>query len=106
MILLVALGCSRERQHDAAGDAGFVAAVEAVQVAAVDRELAKIHDKVATDAVAQYEIAKRQGDRIQTCVSAGLVSAAFLQAKNEPKFTEWKATEKADCAAAGLSDVP
>jgi hypothetical protein len=64
--------------------------------------MANIENKVATDAVAQYEIAKRQGDPMQTCVQAGMVSAAFLQAKNEPQYDVWKATEKADCAKAGL----
>jgi hypothetical protein len=58
--------------------------------------------KVTADAVAQYGIAKRSGDKMQTCAQAGLVSAAYLQAKDEPKFNEWKATEKADCAAAGM----
>lgn len=65
-------------------------------------EMTDISNHVADDAVAQYEIAKRQGDKMQTCVQAGLVSAAFLQAKNEPQYREWKTTEKADCAAAGL----
>lgn len=58
--------------------------------------------KVATDAVAQYEMAKRQGDQIQTCVQAGFVSAAWLQAKDEPKYIAAKAQEKADCAKAGM----
>ncbi len=61
-----------------------------------------VYAKVTADAVAQYGIAKRSGDKMQTCAQAGLVSAAYLQAKDEPKFNEWKATEKADCAAAGM----
>jgi hypothetical protein len=61
-----------------------------------------IHAKVATDAVAQYGIAKRGGDAMQTCVQAGLVAAAYLQAKDEASYNTWKTTEKADCAAAGL----
>jgi hypothetical protein len=64
--------------------------------------MADIENKVATDAVAQYEIAKRQGDPVQICVQAGLVSAAWLQAKNEAQYTAAKATEKADCAKAGM----
>jgi hypothetical protein len=58
--------------------------------------------KVADDAVAQYQIAKRQGDPMQICVQAGMVSAAYLQAKNEGAYNQWKATEKADCGTAGL----
>lgn len=61
-----------------------------------------IYNKVATDAVAQYEIAARQGDKIQICVQAGLVSAAFLQAKDEANYQTWKATEKNVCTRAGL----
>lgn len=65
--------------------------------------MADIHGQVADDAVAQYAIAKRQGDPVQVCVQAGLVSAAWLQAKDEPRYQAAKATEAADCARAGLA---
>lgn len=68
----------------------------------VQKEMANIHNQVAEDAVTQYEIAKRNGDKMTTCVQAGLVSAAYLQAKDEANFNKWKATEKSDCAAAGM----
>ena len=61
-----------------------------------------IENKVADDAVDQYNIAKRQGDKIQVCVQAGLVSAAYLQAKDEPNYKKWKAIEKQDCKVAGM----
>ncbi len=61
-----------------------------------------IENQVAEDAVKQYEIAKKQGDKIQICVQAGLASAAYLQAQNETKYNEWKDIEKKDCRAAGL----
>lgn len=61
-----------------------------------------ITTKVAIDAVAQYEMAKRQGDPMQTCVQAGMVSAAWLQAKNEAQYVAAKAVEKADCTRAGV----
>ena len=54
------------------------------------------------DAVDQYEISRSGGDKIQICVQAGLVAAAYLQAKNQLKYVEWKEKERADCAAAGL----
>jgi len=73
------------------------------QEQAVVAAMADIEDKVAVDAVTQYGIAKRQGDAMQTCVQAGMVSAAYLQAKNETEYTRWKATEKTDCAKAGLA---
>jgi hypothetical protein len=61
-----------------------------------------IENKVADDAVKEYEIAKRSGTKMDVCVHASLVAAAYLQAKDEAKYREWKATEKADCAVAGL----
>lgn len=61
-----------------------------------------IFDKVARDAVAQYEIAKRSGTQMDRCVHAGLVKAAFLQAKKETEFTSWNQIEKTDCAKAGV----
>lgn len=70
--------------------------------AATDMQMDKVHNKVADDMVAQYEIAKKQGDAMQTCVQAGMVSAAYLQAQDEAKYNEWKAIEKTDCKAAGI----
>jgi hypothetical protein len=78
----------------------------AVTLAGCD-ELAKsqmhsIENQVAQDAVNQYEIAAREGDPMQKCVQAGMVSAAYLQAEDESNYKLWKATEKADCAVAGV----
>lgn len=61
-----------------------------------------IENKVARDSVEQYEIAKRQGDPMMVCVQAGMVSAAWLQAKNEAEYKKWKDIEKDDCKKAGL----
>jgi hypothetical protein len=61
-----------------------------------------IHKTVATDFEEQYMIAKRQGNKIQICVQAGLVAAGYLQAKDEEKYRVWKATERNNCAAAGM----
>jgi len=61
-----------------------------------------LENKVASDAVQEYEIAKRNGTAMDACVHAGLVAAAYLQAKDESNYQQWKATERADCAAAGL----
>lgn len=70
--------------------------------AATDMQMDNIHNKVANDMVAQYEIAKKQGDVMQTCVQAGMVSAAYLQSQDEAKYNEWKEVEKKDCSAAGV----
>jgi hypothetical protein len=69
-------------------------------VGGIDKQ--KIGNQVATDAVNQYQIAKRQGDPIQICVQAGFVSAAYLQTKDEPSYQQWKATQNEDCFHAGL----
>jgi hypothetical protein len=66
------------------------------------KDMQQITNQVAQDQVAQYNIAKRNGDAMQICVQAGMVSAAFLQSNDEPNFNKWKAVEKQDCAAAGL----
>jgi len=60
-----------------------------------------IRNEVAQDAVAQYRIAEA-GSAIDRCVQAGIVAAAFLQAKNESKYIYWKTTEESECKQAGL----
>jgi hypothetical protein len=64
--------------------------------------LGNIQKQVAEDAVAQYRIAAGQGNRMQKCVQAGFVAAAYLQAQDSMNYNLWKATEQADCAVAGL----
>ncbi len=64
--------------------------------------LNQIENKVAADAVTQYGIAARNGNKIDKCVQAGMVAAAFLQAKDEAMYAEWKAKRDSDCATAGL----
>ena len=62
----------------------------------------QVYDKVVNDAVEQYQIATRQGDKMQICVQASLVSAAYLQAKDEVNYNEWKKIEKVRCETAGI----
>ena len=68
----------------------------------IDGNIKAIENKVAEGAVTQYNIAKRQGNAIQVCVQAGFVSAAYLQAKDEPNYQTWKKTEQFDCKRAGI----
>lgn len=65
-------------------------------------DMQRIEDKVAADAEARYQIAKRNGTKMDVCVQAGFVAAAYLQAKNETGYQRWKGTEKNDCEVAGL----
>lgn len=66
------------------------------------KTLTNIHLQVASDALDQYKIAKKQGDPITICVQAGMVSAALLQGKFEDQYIKMKKIEESDCRAAGL----
>ena len=69
----------------------------------VSHTMANIEQQVAQDAVEQYNIAKAQGNSMQICVQAGMVSAAYLQAKDQSTYNIWKAIEEVDCAKAGIA---
>ncbi|MBT2304812.1 hypothetical protein J7E70_30805 [Variovorax paradoxus] len=71
---------------------------KAQQAAAMD----EIYRQVVDDTVTQYNMVKRQGGPIDICVHAGLVAAAYLQAKDEPGYATWKDRQKADCETAGM----
>ena len=66
----------------------------------VKNEMQKIENEVAIDAEKQYYIAKKGGDKMQTYVQAGMVAAAYLQAKDEVNYNKWKAIEKQEEKAA------
>lgn len=66
------------------------------------KDMGKIQVQVARDMVDQYNIAKNSGTPIDVCVHAGMVSAAFLQAKDDYNYALWKRTEARDCEAAGM----
>lgn len=68
----------------------------------VANDLSNIQNQVATDSVSQYNIVKNQGDLMSICVQAGMVAAAFLQAKDNANYTKWKQIEDVDCRAAGV----
>lgn len=65
-------------------------------------DMSKIEHQVAADAVRQYNIAKSGGTATDLCVHAGMVSASFLQAKDEQNYRVWKKIEAADCEKAGV----
>ena len=65
------------------------------------KDLGRIKQQVAEDAVKQYEIAKRSGSAMDACVHAGLVAAAYIQAKDEANYQKWKQIEAEDCRRAG-----
>jgi hypothetical protein len=57
-------------------------------------------NKVADDALAQYNLAKQQCDQTKVCAQAGLVAAAFLQVQDQNGYNQWKAIEAVNCSAA------
>lgn len=65
-------------------------------------DMAKIEQQVAADAIQQYQISKRNGNLIETCVHAGMVVAAFIQAKDEANHKTWLQTQAMDCKKAGM----
>jgi hypothetical protein len=56
-----------------------------------------VREKVIKDAEREYQIASASGTRIDRCVQAGMVAAAYLQAHNQPSYQSWKMREEADC---------
>jgi hypothetical protein len=61
-----------------------------------------IEQQVAVDSEAQYNITMQSGTAIDQCAQAGMVVAAYLQAKDQSSYANWKAIQKRDCALAGL----
>lgn len=72
--------------------------------AAANRTMDSVHQQVVNDSIAQYRIAERGKDPIQTCVQAGFVVAAYLQAKDEANYQRWTEVKKQACAAAGMPE--
>ena len=67
------------------------------------KDFSKLAQQVASDALRQYQIAKRNGNAMEACVHAGLVATAYMQAKDETNYQLWKKIQKEDCATAGIS---
>jgi len=61
-----------------------------------------VEDQMVQQALAEYQIAWRSNDRVQTCVHAGIVAAAYLHAKDEANYNQWLSTEKKECKVAGV----
>lgn len=65
-------------------------------------DIQDIENQVAEDAVKQYEIAKRSGDKVEIYTHASLVAASYLQAKDEENYKKWKEIERQAAKAAGI----
>jgi hypothetical protein len=63
---------------------------------------AQVNRSVVDDVLAQYETAKQGGNAMDVCIHAGIVKAAFIQAKDAAGTKNWDRTERADCGRAGV----
>ncbi|MEI6707626.1 MAG: hypothetical protein WCK96_10885 [Methylococcales bacterium] len=79
--------------------------LEKAESAMADVGMSGAYTKVINDSIDQYNITKRGDNKIEVCVHAGMVSAAFLQAKDEAGYKKWKAIEKNDCKKAGMPEL-
>jgi outer membrane lipoprotein-sorting protein len=84
---LFLVGCEESRQ---------------VTNAIIDTQMDPIYQKVVDDSIHEYEIVKKNGEKMETCVHAGMVKAAYLQAKDEANYKKWNDVEKSDCKVAGM----
>jgi len=73
------------------------------QTKVANQQLDEIKNQVAEDAVQQYRIAKRQGDKMQTYTQASLAAVAYLQAKDETNYIKWKAVQDSCGKEVGLN---
>ncbi len=69
----------------------------------VSANMQSIHDKVVTDALAQFDIVKESGSAVDKCVQAGMVKAALLQAQDAKGYASWTQLEEQLCKSAGLN---
>lgn len=72
----------------------------------VNNEMQRIENKVAVDAVEQYNIAKESGSDMDAYTQASLAAAAFLQAKDKENYQKWKEIEEQEAENIGLSEMP
>ena len=70
----------------------------------VKNDMQKIEYSVAADAVSQYEIAERSGDKMQMYTQASFCAAAFLQAKDEINYKKWLDTQHKIAKQIGLPE--
>ncbi len=71
-------------------------------VASSSSVIDRVAGGVAADQVQAYRIASTTGSAVDACVQAGVVKAAYLQAKSEPDYAHWTEVEREDCQRAGI----
>jgi hypothetical protein len=68
-----------------------------------EASLKNLKDATALDLAEQFHIASKNGAKpMELCVQAGVVKAAYLQAKDEKQYQVWTALEDISCEEAGI----
>jgi hypothetical protein len=68
-----------------------------------EQTLKSIKDSTALDLAEQFHMAAKNGAKpMEQCVQAGIVKAAYLQAKDEKQYQVWTALEQISCEEAGV----
>lgn len=76
--------------------------IEEVYQVQAQANLQTIKNQVAADAVKQYNIAKAEGDKMQTYVQAEMVCAAYLQAQDSVNYFKWMKIKRKAARVIGL----
>ena len=64
--------------------------------------MADVNNAVITEMIDQYNLVKKDGSKMEICVQAETVQAAYLQAKDEDQYKHWREIASQDCTAAGM----
>jgi hypothetical protein len=62
--------------------------------------LRSAYEEEADDAVRQYRVALKQGNKAELCFFSGMIASAYSDDKEQQ--TAWQQREGLDCAAAGM----
>jgi hypothetical protein len=62
-----------------------------------------LEQQMIEEALQQYAIVKRSGDKMEICMRAGVIEQSYLQAHDEKNYNAWKKIKKQDCRRAGVS---
>ena len=75
---------------------------DGVSEESIKKDIDRIENQVAMEAVEKYEIAKRNGNDMDAYVQASMAAAAFLEANDEENYKKWKEIEKQEAKKVGL----
>ena len=65
----------------------------------IESEMDNIYNQVIQDELDKWEIVLKGRDKMEICVQAQMVAAAYLQAKDEGNYLQWKKIEETACAS-------